>query len=184
MRKGAGIWAWIGENSGALLVAGAVLGGFWAAGGSLATNEDVERATRDLATRGDLAGLATRADLDTTERTVNTLRETVASLASTVDGLNSAAETVNRTVETLRENVERTNETVAALSATVDTTSETVTRLSGTVEVLGRSADALEETIPLLVSCVIDLHLWTMASGDRTGERQPLPESCEQARRQ
>ena len=80
MRKGAGIWAWVGENSGALLVAGAVLGGFWAAGGSLATNEDVERATRDLATKGDLAGLATRADLDTTERTVNTLRETVASL--------------------------------------------------------------------------------------------------------
>ena len=168
--------AWSRENSGALLVVSAVVGGFWLATDSLATNEDVERATRDLATKADLASLASRADLAATERTVNALREAVTSRATTVDRLNDAVDGVKGTVQDLRESVERTNEAVLALSTSVDATSDTVTRLSGTVEGLGRTAEGLDGTVPLQVSCVIESHLRTV--------QRPLRESCEQARRQ
>lgn len=184
MSKLARAWTWIRENGTALLVVSGFVGGFWVAAGSLATKDDFERATRSLATRADLAPLASRADLATTERTVNTLRETVAGLATAVDGLNGAVDRVNATVDRLGENVERTNETVVALSATVEITSDTVNRLSETVERLGVTAEALDGTIPLLVSCVIDLHFWNLLHVEGRDEQQPLPESCEQARRQ
>ena len=93
MSKLARAWTWIRENGTALLVVSGFVGGFWVAAGSLATKDDFERATRSLATRADLAPLASRADLATTERTVNTLRETVAGLATAVDGLNGAVTT-------------------------------------------------------------------------------------------
>ena len=184
MRRLAHAWAWIRENSGALLVVSAVVGGFWVATDSLATNEDVERATRDLATKADLAPLASRTDLAATERTVSALRETVAGLATTADSLNDAVAGVNDTVQGLRQSVERTNETMATLSTIVDTTSDTVTRLSQTVEGLGRTTEALNGRAPLLVSCVIELHFRTVRHADGTAEQRPLPESCEQARRQ
>ena len=91
---------------------------------------------------------------------------------------------MNRTVQDLREDVERTNEIMAALSTIMDTTSDRVTRLRETVEGLGRTAEVLDGTIPLLVSCVIELHFRAVRHADGMGEQRSLPESYEQARGQ
>ena len=46
------------------------------------------------------------------------------------------------------------------------------------------TAEVLDRASPLLASCVIDLHFWTLLHADGTGEQRPLPEIGEQARRQ
>jgi uncharacterized protein YlxW (UPF0749 family) len=191
---------WLRENAATLVLISTVAGGIWILRGSIVTTDDL----RNLATQADLAPLARRADVATDREVVNTLRETVASLATSVERLDATVDriaertnatvvaledTVNQTtatvivlqdtVDELRGSVERTNSTVLALAATVARTSETVDRLSETVGTLRATGD---RAIPLLVSCMIDLHFWNPEAAG--GEQPALPESCEQARRQ
>ena len=182
-------WDWARENAATLLLISTVVGGIWILRGSIVTTDDLEIATRNLATQADLAPLARRADVATDLQVVDTLDQTVASLERTVGNLDTTiglirenAERTHATVIALQEtvadlgrSVEQTNSTVGALASTVATTRETVEHLSETV---GRT----DARIPLLVSCTIDLHFWNPEL--TSDEQPPLPESCEQARRQ
>ena len=182
-------WNWVRENAATLLLISTVAGGIWIVRGSIVTTDDLERATRNLATQADLGPLATREDVANDREVVDTVQQTVGNLATTVKSLDATLSLMREnaertsatgialqgTVDDLRSSVEQTNNTVMTLAGTVATTMDAVERLSETV----RRTDA---RIPLLVSCSIDLHFW---NPDQTsGEQPPLPESCLQARRQ
>ena len=155
---------------------------------TVATKDDVAMRISPLATKVDVATLATSDDLDTLEGAVGTLRETVGVLSNTVNTLSQTVDRVSQTVNTLSETVGRVNDTVIALSGTVDNANSTVNRVSETVDTLDGAVENLDGTIPLLVSCTIDLHR-QMTDGETAfieGDARPtvpLPESCEQARR-
>lgn len=90
--------------------------------------------------------------------------------------------------------------TVGDLNGTVESVSTTVENLSGSVERVDGSVDALGDTMPLLVSCMIELNRihgliagYTAMTGGLGPNERPdpetqaiqlpdLPESCEQAR--
>ena len=107
--------------------------------------------------------------------TVRTLDATIGLIRENAERTSATVIALQETVDDLRGSVERTNSTVMTLAGTVATTRDTVERLSETV---GRT----DARIPLLVSCSIDLHFWNPEQ--TSGEQPPLPESCEQARRQ
>ena len=112
--------------------------------------------------------------IDNLLRTVETQRATVSELAGTVAN-------VRPTVQNLRDAVETQRATVSELAGAVVNVRATAEGVRDAVESIEGTVDALDETIPLLVSCVIDLNRTQGAcpglrdSGQRPGNpgRQP-----------
>ena len=107
-------------------------------------------------------------------RTVETQRATVSELAGAVAN-------VRPTVQNLRDAVETQRATVSELAGAVVNVRATAEGVRDAVESIEGTVDALDETLPLLVSCVIDLNRSQGAcpglrdSGQRPGNpgRQP-----------
>ena len=138
---------WIRENAAVL----AVLGGFAAFFmTTLATKGDVETMTSALATKADIATLATHADVDMLRAEAAEQDTTVAVLRETVEALREAVATQSETVEVLREAVATQSETVASVRNMVGSVNEDVERLNR----LEGAVRGVVLTLPLLVSCI------------------------------
>ena len=164
---------WLRDNATALAVLISLCGGVW----YLATT---------LASKADVATVATKADVERVSETVGTLAGTVGTLEETVRALRN-------TVTTLDSTVDRADGTIGRLTDSIE-------RANEMIPVLNETVNRANETLPLLVSCVIDLHPRTVDIGslienfDSIGRWRadpenvpfplppPLPESCEQAR--
>ena len=132
-----------------------------------------------------------------------TKNDVTVAVSEATEPLHEAAGSLQGTVANLRATVGRLEGTVGGIDTSVRTLSSTVTTLSGmlnnldsTVRRLNNSVNTLNATLPLLVSCVIELHgPWTDGGGvdarpyrsgglddPRRGERLELPRICDQAR--
>ena len=113
----------------------------------------------------------------------NSLSGEVAALRGTVGSLNEAVSRAENTIDTLNESVGGLRTTVSTMTRVGGRVEDEVERVRDTVDDLDTKLDA----IPLLVSCVIELHRpepWIVnALADPNAERPPLPASCEQASR-
>ena len=106
--------------------------------------------------------------IDNLLRTVETQRATVSELAGTVAN-------VRPTVQNLRDAVETQRATVSELAGAVVNVRATAEGVRDAVESIEGTVDALDETIPLLVSCVIDLNRTQGACpGLRDSGQRPL----------
>ncbi|MCY4029224.1 MAG: hypothetical protein OXH75_23260 [Acidobacteria bacterium] len=180
---------WLGPSWRRWLLAPAgvvvVVGGLWAGGNRLwSLGEERGRANSRIEFAIE--------SIDTLRSAVETQRETVSELAVSVAD-------VRATVEGLRDLVETQRVTVGDLAGTVADVRAAADGVRDSVESIGDAVDALDETVPLLVSCVIDLNgaqgltlAYAVAEGavdrETQGDNRPLmqlpdpPESCDQAR--
>ena len=139
----------------------------------------------------------TSARIESANESIDNLRGTVETQRKTVSELAVAVADVRATVQNLRDTVETQHETVSELAEAVVNVRATAEGVRDAVESIEGTVDALDETIPLLVSCVIDLNRtqgivlgYAIAVGDREiqDDNRPAiqlpdpPESCEQAR--
>jgi archaellum component FlaC len=199
-----GVRQWINSNVGVLTVllmftglmvtvVGGFIGTIWYLGTTLATRADVDAAVDNAVSTLEESVTRLSSTVETLNGTVNRVNGTVIAQGETVD-------LMSRTVSALSETVGRVDGTVIGLQETVASTNVAVEHVNGIVDDLGRDVETVGDVIPLLVSCVIELDsrrrglayggvyvpdgpaLSLQLQELSQGNRNDIPESCEQAR--